>query len=413
MSCHTARYFCAAKLIGIDKSKGGVRPLAIGGLVRRLVAKVAMKCALEEASDYLMPMHIAVGARNGIDAAVHTLRDTLDAHGDSDDSILVQIDASNAFNSYNRAMMLREVTKRLPGLARWTNASYGDDTPLLLGDSIITSRAGTQQGDPLGLLYFALVLHPLVLKALSLAKEGTEPPLQIWYADDGNIVGRIDDVAAILDLLLREGPAHGFTVHPEKTMAWWPCKNMERLRHFPCSLAVHESTPVEGVMVMGSPLGSDVYCARSVADVIDRAKSLLEAIATMPNAQIGFHLHRLCATTPRVVHLLRTMPPRLTVSLAEKMDALSRGRFRAINGFEQDDLSWDIATLPIRMGGLGISLCRHARLPAAAGSMIDSARLRNYMREFASVLPPSTTESEAGRAQDILGQLVSTYGLSL
>ena len=137
----------------------------------------------------------------------------------------------------------------------------------------------------------------------------------------------------------------------------------------------------------------------------------IAAIATLPNAQVGFHLHRLCATTPRVVHLLRTMPPHLTADLAEQMDSLSRGGFHAINGFEPDDISWSIATLPIRMGGLGLSLCRHARLAAAAGSMIDSSQLRTAIREYTSVLPSSSTGREAERANAILAQAASTYDI--
>ena len=409
ISPHTAEHFCTATLVGIDKPNGGVRPLAIGGLLRRVVAKVAMKCALEEACAYLMPMQIAVGARNGIDAAVHTLRDTLDAHGSSEDYIMVQIDASNAFNTCNRAMMLREVVKRLPGLARWTNTSYGVDSPLLLGDLIIMSRAGTQQGDPLGMLYFALVLHPLLLRAQALTSKGAEAPLQLWYADDGNIVGRIEDVAAILQLLITEGPAHGFTVHPGKTKAWWPTMNAARLRDFPCSLAMSNGQPDDGVIAMGSPLGSDAFCESIVSDTIAKSQDLLDAIATLPDAQIGFHMHRLCATTPRIVHLLRTMPIRLTADLAVGMDALSRRAFLAINGFQPDDTSWDIATLPIRLGGLGLSMSCHARLPAAAGSLIDSARLRSSMRHLTTVLPPSSIDAEANRAQGILDAIATTY----
>lgn len=46
-----------------------------------------MKCALEDARFYFMSLQITVGARNGIDAAVHTLRDALQTHGGSDEYI--------------------------------------------------------------------------------------------------------------------------------------------------------------------------------------------------------------------------------------------------------------------------------------------------------------------------------------
>lgn len=116
-------------------------------------------------------------------------------------------------------MILREVVKHLPGLARWTRASYGHETALICGDAVIMSRAGTQQCDPLGMLYFALVLHPLLLRARQLDGLSADEPLQVWYADDGNIVGKFDDVTLILQFLLNEDASYGFSVHPTKTKA--------------------------------------------------------------------------------------------------------------------------------------------------------------------------------------------------
>ena len=417
VSDDTAANFCSATLIGLDKPNGGVRPLAIGGLLRRVVAKVAMKLALDDARAHLMPMQIAVGASNGIDAAVHSLRDALEAHGDSDNYILVQIDASNAFNSCNRAMILREVVKHLPGLARWTHASYGHASALFCGDVVIMSRAGTQQGDPLGMLYFALVLHPLLLRARELDGLSKDGPLQVWYADDGNIVGKVADVALILKFLIDEGPAYGFSVHPTKTKAWWPTMDLDHLRgtsgedeKFPCALATTpDDCPAGGVIAMGSPLGSDDYCHSVAQDVVLKSKQLVEAIESIPDAQIGFHLHRLCATTPRAIHLLRTTPARLTARMAVAMDSLSREGFGAINGFRPDDLSWSIACLPIRLGGLGITQCTNTRLPAYAGSLIDSAGLRASMSEYTAMLETTTETNAYSRASDVLKDIERTH----
>lgn len=70
--------------------------------------------------------------------------------------------------------------------------------------------------------------------------------------------------------------------------------SFERLRDFTCSVAITNGLPDAGVVAMGSPLGSDEFCARFMADAIAKSKSLLGAIATIPDAQTGFHMHHLC-----------------------------------------------------------------------------------------------------------------------
>ena len=61
-----------------------------------------------------------------------------------------------------------------------------------------------QQGDPLGPLLFSLVLHPLALK---IQKEFPNLLLNVWYLDDGCIVG----VHAVFQLVQAEGRLVGFT----------------------------------------------------------------------------------------------------------------------------------------------------------------------------------------------------------
>jgi hypothetical protein len=48
-------YFFGASLIGLGKKDGGVRPIAIGGTLRRLVAKCAVLLIKEEIGSLLFP----------------------------------------------------------------------------------------------------------------------------------------------------------------------------------------------------------------------------------------------------------------------------------------------------------------------------------------------------------------------
>ncbi|GKB30286.1 hypothetical protein Tco_0869687, partial [Tanacetum coccineum] len=59
-----------------------------------------------------------------------------------------------------------------------------------------------QQGDQLGLLLFALILHPLLHKI----KDSCKLLLHAWYLDDGTIIGDSEEVVRVLNIIkLREG----------------------------------------------------------------------------------------------------------------------------------------------------------------------------------------------------------------
>ena len=86
----------------------------------------------------------------------------MDEHWDSDDFLVLKIDTRNAFNLVSRQALLDECATFFPELLPWASWCYGPHPLLWHSLGQLSSEAGVQQGDPLGPLFFALVLHKVV-----------------------------------------------------------------------------------------------------------------------------------------------------------------------------------------------------------------------------------------------------------
>ena len=66
--------FAGAGLVAVPKSKGGVRPIAVGELLRRLTGKCLMSHVREAAREYFFSTQLGVAIPAGTEVAVHTFR---------------------------------------------------------------------------------------------------------------------------------------------------------------------------------------------------------------------------------------------------------------------------------------------------------------------------------------------------
>ncbi|GJW26690.1 putative reverse transcriptase domain-containing protein [Tanacetum coccineum] len=146
-------FIASAPLTPLVKPGGGLRPIVVSTVWRRLVSKVASSL--------------------------------VEAKGNKVGFSMLLVDFKNAFNLVDKRVLLQETRARCPSIAPWVEFCYSRPTRLYYEDSILWSCQGVQQGDPLGPLLFALALHPLVQKI----NQSCELTLQAWYLDDGTIVG--------------------------------------------------------------------------------------------------------------------------------------------------------------------------------------------------------------------------------
>lgn len=159
-----APFLASAPITPLAKPDGGIRPIAVGETWRRLISKCAVRHVTVQASQYLLPLQLGVGIRNGAVSMVHPVKALVEKLGGEPNYVMLKLDFQNAFNLIERSVMLQEVQKVCPEIAAWVNFCYSQDSWLFLGHNSppIRSCQGVQQGDPLGPLLFSITIHGLI-----------------------------------------------------------------------------------------------------------------------------------------------------------------------------------------------------------------------------------------------------------
>ena len=108
-----AHLLAGARLIALKKDDNGIRPIAIGEILRRLVSKIAFNHVYPSLSAIFHNSQLGVGSKGGCEAIAHTMTSlmaTLTPEA-RNTVVLLQIDWENAFNSFRRTPMFEEVRK--------------------------------------------------------------------------------------------------------------------------------------------------------------------------------------------------------------------------------------------------------------------------------------------------------------
>ena len=357
-----------AGLMALRKNDGGLRPIAVGESIRRLVAKCLCSITKEQARHYLWPLQLGVSTPLGAEVGAQTARQWCERHAGDPDRALVTIDFENAFNTVDRTAILRQVRHRFPGLSAWVEWCYGAPTNLLFDGLPIPPSAGVQQGDPLGPLLFALPLQPVLQRVASeFQSENTHgEPLDLIFSflDDGVLAGPHQVVARALHRLTEEAAAIGLKLNPSKcelVLLSAPGSSSVDRSLFPNEIAVR---PDGNFKLLGVGIGSHSYCASLTAKRVAKMAPLLAALGDLANPQIALPLLRQCASYGKVVYSLRSTPPEAHLDELLSFDKDIRRCFEGFSNTYPDDDAWLQASLSVRWGGLGLRSA-HRHSPAA------------------------------------------------
>ena len=191
---------------------------------------------------------------------------------------------------------------------------------LFFGDSTLSSERGVQQGDPLGPLFFSLVLHRCVARVRQRCPQEVLGGIDfvVFFLDDGLMAGTAEALAWLVQELEVELAAAGLQLDPGKcTVTPSAGASSDPL---PGGLANWKVNLSGDLKVLGAAAAAGEICEGLVAKRARAASVILDLVPDLGDSQASLLLLRACAGYSRLAYNARTMPVDLQSGALHRFD---------------------------------------------------------------------------------------------
>ena len=360
------------RLVPLDKNPG-TRPVGIGEVPRRIIGKAVLSVIKPDIMKAAGATQMCAGQKGGIEAIIHSM---IELFADDETDAILLVDATNAFNTINRAVALHNIRHICPPLSTFLINVYRKPARLFVAGGLeLESREGTTQGCPAAMAMYALAVTPLIDQLRPEKQEAKRKLIQAWYADDSQAADNLCAIKKWWDALIAAGPGYGYYPNPKK------CHLIVKPHMLAEAKKIFEGTGVNvvrgGKRDLGAAIGSAEFVKSFLQQKVDAWVGQVEVLSRIaqckPHAAHAGFIHGLKS---KWIFSQRTM--QCLQSHIAPLERVIRFKFLpALTGekFMSDD-ERELYALPARWGGLAIANPVQDSLKVFNDSMLYTEQLQ-------------------------------------
>ncbi|KAL0227261.1 hypothetical protein P9112_014585 [Eukaryota sp. TZLM1-RC] len=367
----------AARLIALVKpgngiKPDGIRPIAVGESLSRLLASIVFDRVKDKASTFLNPHQFGIKTIDGASVAAIASDTFFNAE---ENNFIFNLDFKNAFNSVKREAIFEVIKSDFPELSSFFYHFYGKESDLIFNSFGLKSSSGVKQGDPLGPLLFCLAIH----KTLNIIKQKYPSIKIVAYMDDISLIGSFD----LLELVAQEiaDSYENIGLHLNASKCLLIGSSAQDLVINDC-IVPFTNNRSDAFKFLRCWLGNVPQIQNELQVILEKMKIELESISALDiEKHIKFFMLKICYTG-RITHISRSCAPSIALDFCRSFNSVRTEFFADLLDVEPRMLKSHLFLFSsANLGGIGFTkssiLCQSAFLGGG----------KNFIYEFSRRFP--------------------------
>ncbi|KAL0204978.1 hypothetical protein P9112_000285 [Eukaryota sp. TZLM1-RC] len=365
----------AARLIALVKpgngiKPDGIRPIAVGESLSRLLASIVFDRVKDKASTFLNPHQFGIKTIDGASVAAIASDTFFNAEGNN---FIFNLDFKNAFNSVKREAIFEVIKYDFPELSSFFYHFYGKESDLIFNSFGLKSSSGVKQGDPLGPLLFCLAIH----KTLNIIKQKYPSIKIVAYMDDISLIGSFDLLELVAQEIADSYENIGLHLNASKCLLIGSSAQDLVIND---SIVPFTNYSSDAFKFLGCWLGNVPQIQNELQVILEKMKIELDSISSLDiEKHIKFFMLKICYTG-RITHILRSCAPSIAFDFCRSFNSLRTEFFADLLDVEPGMLKSHLFS-SANLGGIGFTkssiLCQSAFLGGG----------KNFIYEFSRRFP--------------------------
>ncbi|KAL0205758.1 hypothetical protein P9112_001065 [Eukaryota sp. TZLM1-RC] len=298
----------AARLIALVKpgngiKPDGIRPIAVGESLSRLLASIVFDRVKDKASTFLNPHQFGIKTIDGASVAAIASDTFFNAE---ENNFIFNLDFKNAFNSVKREAIFEVIKSDFPELSK---------SDLIFNSFALKSSSGVKQGDPLGPLLFCLAIH----KTLNIIKQKYPSIKIVAYMDDISLIGSFDLLELVAQEIADSYENIGLHLNASKCLLIGSSAQDLVIND---SIVPFTNYSSDAFKFLGCWLGNVPQIQNELQVILEKMKIELDSISSLDiEKHIKFFMLKICYTG-RITHILRSCAPSIALDFCRSFNSL-------------------------------------------------------------------------------------------